>query len=214
MTHEQYVAADDIGTVVEIWNDVFMQYEKVNGEVIGKLAQKNVDTGSGLERIAFITQGKTNVYEADMFAPVMALIREHSHNYSERNARIVADHLRTALFLIGDAVTPSNKDQGYILRRIIRRAVLKMRILMLDPRIGVDIIDHYIRFYSQLYPELLRGDVRAIFTAEKKNSKRPYRAVCENLIMGFQSGWIHSRLLQHTAFQLKLLKSWRLKKAS
>ena len=185
MTHEQYVAADDIGTVVEIWNDVFMQYEKVNGEVIGKLAQKNVDTGSGLERIAFITQGKTNVYEADMFAPVMALIREHSHNYSERNARIVADHLRTALFLIGDAVTPSNKDQGYILRRIIRRAVLKMRILMLDPRIGVDIIDHYIRFYSQLYPELLRGDVRAIFTAEEEKFQKTIQSGLREFDNGF-----------------------------
>jgi alanyl-tRNA synthetase len=168
MTHEQYVAADDIGTVVEIWNDVFMQYEKKDGAVIGKLAQKNVDTGSGLERVAMLSQGKSNVYEADMFAPAMTLMRDQAQNYTERNARIVADHLRTALFLIADGVTPSNKDQGYILRRIIRRAVVKMKVLLLDPAIGYDILDHYISFYSSVYPELLKGDIQTIFRTEEE----------------------------------------------
>jgi len=168
MTHEQYVAADDIGTVVEIWNDVFMQYEKQNGEVIGKLAQKNVDTGSGLERVSMLAQGKSNVYEADMFAPAMAIIREHSEHHTERNARIVADHLRTAVFLIADGVTPSNKDQGYILRRIIRRAALKMKTMMLSTEASAQIIDHYISFYSAIYPELLKNDIRTILKTEEE----------------------------------------------
>ncbi len=185
MTHEQYVAADDVGTVVEIWNDVFMQYEKQNGMVVGKLAQKNVDTGSGLERVAMLVQGKTNVYEADMFAPVMAIMREHSQNYTERNARIVADHLRTALFLIADGVTPSNKDQGYILRRIIRRAVLKMRTLMLDASFAGVIITHYINFYSDAYPELLQADIRTIFNAEEEKFNKTLQSGLREFDKGF-----------------------------
>ncbi|MES2224494.1 MAG: alanine--tRNA ligase [Patescibacteria group bacterium] len=168
MTHDEYVAADDVGTVVEIWNDVFMQYEKQDGVVVGKLAQKNVDTGSGLERVAMLSQGKTNVYEADMFAPVMAMIKDHSENYTERNARIIADHLRCALFLIADGVTPSNKDQGYILRRIIRRAALKMKLMSTDPDIAYAILTHYTDFYAEAYPELLKGDLQAVFKTEEE----------------------------------------------
>jgi alanyl-tRNA synthetase len=172
MTHEQYVQADDIGTVVEIWNDVFMQYEKQHGKVIGKLAQKNVDTGSGLERVAMLAQGKTNVYENDIFAPVMGLIREYAQNYSERNARIVADHLRSALFLIADGVTPSNKDQGYILRRIIRRAVLKMRTLIVDAVLSEEILGYYRDFYLDIYPEVAKKDLLTIFKTEEEKFQK------------------------------------------
>jgi alanyl-tRNA synthetase len=174
ITHEQYVAADDIGTIVEIWNDVFMQYEKEHGSIIGKLGQENVDTGSGLERVAMLSQGKSNVYETDIFAPAMALMREHAGNYSERNARIVADHLRAALFLIADGVIPSNKDQGYILRRIIRRAVLKMRILLLPlgTPVGNNIINHYSTFYAEAYPEVMKSDIFAIFNAEENKFQK------------------------------------------
>jgi alanyl-tRNA synthetase len=168
MTHEEYVAADDVGTVVEIWNDVFMQYEKQNGKVIGKLAQKNVDTGTGLERAVMVAQGKSTVYETDMFAPVMSLLKEHSENYTERNARIVADHLRGALFLIADGVTPSNKDQGYILRRIIRRAALKMKMMNTDPSIAYAALTHYTDFYSATYPELLKTGLFEVFKTEEE----------------------------------------------
>lgn len=185
MTHEQYVAADDIGTVVEIWNDVFMQYEKQGGFVIGKLAQKNIDTGTGLERAVMVAQGKSNVYETDIFAPVMDIIRQYSQNYSERNARIVADHIRSALFLIGDGVTPSNKDQGYILRRIIRRAVLKMRMLILDGHLGNIIIDHYINFYSDVYPELNKTNVREIFKLEEDKFQKTIQGGLREFDKGF-----------------------------
>lgn len=169
MTHEEYVAADDKGEVVEIWNDVFMEYEKQDGQVIGKLGMKNVDTGSGLERITMMVQGKSSVYETDMFAPVMEMIQNNAANYSVHNARVVADHLRTALFLIADGVTPSNKDQGYILRRIIRRAVLKMRTLQLPEGmpIGNSILEHYIQFYKEAYPEVLKADVLLVFKTEE-----------------------------------------------
>jgi alanyl-tRNA synthetase len=87
-----------------------MEYEKKDGSVIGKLSQKNVDTGSGLERVTMIVQGKSNVYDCDLFAPAMDYIKNHAVNYSERAARIVADHLRSSLFMVGDGVFPSNKD--------------------------------------------------------------------------------------------------------
>ncbi len=190
MTHEQYVAADDVGDIVEIWNDVFMEFEKEHGKVIGKLGSKNIDTGSGLERVSMMVQGKSNVYEADMFAPVMSLIKEHAVNYSERNARIVADHLRTALFLIADGVTPSNKDQGYILRRIIRRAVLKMRMLVLPEGtpIGNNILDHYINFYAPVYPEILKTDIRTIFKTEEDKFQKTLISGLKEFDKQFSSG--------------------------
>ncbi len=131
LTHDEYVAADDDGRVVEIWNDVFMEYEKRDGAVVGKLAQKNVDTGSGLERMTMVVQGKSNVYETDLFSSIMEVIGKISdERYDERSARIIADHIKSSAMLIADGVRPSNKDQGYILRRLIRRALVKIRPLV------------------------------------------------------------------------------------
>ncbi len=154
LSHEQYVEADDRGDLVEIWNDVFMQYEKKDGVVIGKLAQKNVDTGSGLERITMMVQGKSNVFETDLFAPFMSAIKLASTDYNERSARIVADHARSAMFLIGDGVTPSNKDQGYVLRRLIRRAVMQARNLKLPTRFVSNTVTDYVDLYKNVYSDL------------------------------------------------------------
>jgi len=123
MTHEEFLKADDEGNVVEIWNDVFMEYEKKDGKVVGKLKTKNVDTGSGLERIAMIMQGKKNVYETDAFSGIISKINELKTKDDTKSIRIVADHIRTSVFLLGDGVLPSNTERGYILRRLIRRAV-------------------------------------------------------------------------------------------
>ncbi|MEZ6209374.1 MAG: alanine--tRNA ligase [Candidatus Paceibacterota bacterium] len=123
MTHDEYVKADDEGKVVEIWNDVFMEYEKKDGKVIGKLKAKNVDTGSGLERVAMLMQGKNNVYETDAFSGVISKINELKSKNDIKAERIVADHIRTSVFLLADGVLPSNTERGYILRRLLRRAV-------------------------------------------------------------------------------------------
>lgn len=135
MSHEEYVKADDEGRVVEIWNDVFMEYEKKDGVVIGKLKQKNVDTGSGLERVTMLMQGKNNVYDTDLFAPVMEDIKKNAKDYNELSARIVADHVKAAMFMISDGVFPANKDRGYILRRLIRRAMVQAK------NIGIERVD-------------------------------------------------------------------------
>ncbi len=158
LTHEGFVAADDRGDVVEIWNDVFMEYEKKDGKVIGKLAMKNVDTGSGLERVTMVVQGKSNVFETDLFEPVVSKIEKNSKNYNQHSAYIVADHLRTALFLLADNVIPGSKNQGYILRRIIRRAVRHSDILGLNFG-GTEttlrfLAREVINIYQKVYPEL------------------------------------------------------------
>ncbi len=106
--------------LVEIWNDVFIEYEKRDGKVVGKLAQKNVDTGAGLERIAAVLQNKDNVFDTDIFSPIMSKLPAGD----ERARRIVADHVRAAGEIIKDGVVPSNTDRGYVLRRLIRRAVV------------------------------------------------------------------------------------------
>lgn len=158
LSHAEYVQADEKGDLVEIWNDVFMEYEKKDGVVIGKLSQKNVDTGSGLERISMIVQGKNNVYEADMFATVMNFIYTNTRKpYNLRSARIVADHIRSATFLIADGVTPSNKDQGYILRRLIRRAVVQADVLGLTQGVLVTARGFFADLYKEQYPELEGG---------------------------------------------------------
>jgi alanyl-tRNA synthetase len=123
MSKEEFLAADERQDVVEIWNDVFMEYLREDGKIVGKLQTRNVDTGSGLERVAMILQGKDNVFETDLFLPIVEKIKELADVRGERAERIIADHIRTAVMLISDGVEPSNSDRGYILRRLLRRAI-------------------------------------------------------------------------------------------
>ncbi|HAS80485.1 MAG: Alanine-tRNA ligase [Candidatus Nomurabacteria bacterium GW2011_GWE1_32_28] len=168
MNQEQFETAEDEQKVVEIWNDVFMVYKQEDGKVSGELPNKNVDTGAGLERITTVIQGKSNIYETDVFVSVMDLIKKNSINYNEKSARIIADHIRSAIFLISDGVKPSNKDQGYVLRRLIRRAVFKMKSLMLNSLVGVEIINYFINTYSDTYEQLKKVDINSVFNTEEE----------------------------------------------
>ncbi len=152
LTHAEYVEADDVRDVIEIWNDVFMQYEKKNGKIIGKLPKPSVDTGAGLERLTMTLQGVDNIYDTDLLKPVMNLMAKAQNDL--KNKRIIADHLRASTFLIADGVIPSNTDRGYILRRLIRRAVINTTDKKLDEnRIGV-FVDTIVATYAGAYPEL------------------------------------------------------------
>jgi alanyl-tRNA synthetase len=111
MTHDEFVKADDEGRVIEIWNNVFMEYEKALGKVVGKLAKHNVDTGMGLERIVMVSQGVKTVFDTDLFG-----------GEQTREERIIIDHVKASLFMISDGVIPGNTGRGYVLRRLIRRA--------------------------------------------------------------------------------------------
>jgi alanyl-tRNA synthetase len=136
--------ATDDDRYVEIWNLVFMQYEianvqsKYDFDIVGDLPAKNIDTGMGLERVAFIKQGVDNMYETDQVRPVLdravALSgRTYGANHEDDiRFRVVADHVRSSLMLMSDGVTPSNDGRGYILRRLMRRAIRSMRLLGVD----------------------------------------------------------------------------------
>ncbi len=120
------------GRFLEIGNSVFMQYEKKADGKLAELPNKNVDFGGGLERLAAATNHDPDVFKIDLFAPIIRLIEQVSgktYEENEKAMRIMADHLRAATFLINEGLTPGNKQQGYILRRLIRRAVVKMQQL-------------------------------------------------------------------------------------
>ncbi|MES3004712.1 MAG: alanine--tRNA ligase [Patescibacteria group bacterium] len=138
MSLDEYLKADDEQRVVEIWNNVFMEYLSKEGRVIDRLANKNVDTGSGFERVVMTLQGKSNVFETDLFLPLFLPLQPVS-NKEDRLARIVCDHIRTAVFMISDGVLPSNTEKGYILRRLIRRAVVSMRKMQKDTALLISV---------------------------------------------------------------------------
>ncbi|KND47821.1 MAG: alanine--tRNA ligase [Parcubacteria bacterium C7867-002] len=153
LTPEQFEQADSEQKIVEIWNDVFMEFEKKEGTIVGKLTQKNVDTGAGLERLAAVLQKKDNIYDTDLLKPVMDLMVKAPNSLSSK--RIIADHLRASTFLIADGVIPSNTDRGYILRRLIRRAIINTTDKKLDEKRISMFIDTLVGIYEKSYPELL-----------------------------------------------------------
>ncbi len=173
------------GRFLEIWNDVFMQYNKTAEGKYVPLAKKNVDTGMGLERTICTLNGVKTVYETDAFTGIIAKIAELSgKNYSDdeettKAFRIVADHLRTATFIMGDprGVSPSNVDQGYVLRRLIRRAVrYGMKLGMAEGFTG-EIAKVIIDQYAEVYPELRQneGFVMEQFKLEETRFARTLR---------------------------------------
>lgn len=167
------------GTFLEIWNDVFMQYNKNEQGKYEPLAQKNVDTGMGLERTLCILNGKDSVYETDIFEKAIAKIEELTgHTYGENGQttkafRVVLDHMRTATFMLGDpkGVVPSNTDQGYILRRIIRRAVRFGRNIGLPQGALNEISKTIIGKYADVYPELVANAAKIAEELDKEETK-------------------------------------------
>ncbi len=169
--------AVDEDRYMEIWNLVFMQFElsavrsKVDFDVSGPLPAENVDTGMGLERVASVLQGVDNLYEIDEVYPVLAKAAEmtgksygansgHSAQASHPDdvrLRVVADHVRTSLMLIGDGVTPGNEGRGYVLRRMLRRAVRSMRLLGFDEPALPHLLPVSMERMKQSYPELETG---------------------------------------------------------
>ncbi len=158
------------GKYIEIWNDVFMQYYKNKKGRFEPLPQKNVDTGMGLERTVAVLQGKTSVYDTDIYEDILNTIESLSNKKyggdeeTIRAFRIVADHMRCSTFILGDykGVSPSNVDQGYVLRRLIRRAVrygLKLGIPENNMR---HIAKSVINRFKHVYPELLQNHDRII----------------------------------------------------
>lgn len=146
---------------VEIWNNVFMQYNKNEDGSISELPKKNVDTGMGVERTTAILEGKLDNYESSIWRPVISLIEEISglpYYGNEKSMRIIADHIRTAVFILADpaGIKPSNTDQGYILRRLIRRAIRHAKKLGIDINSNWDnkIANLLMDMYEEYYVEI------------------------------------------------------------
>lgn len=160
------------GRFVEIWNDVFMQYNKTKDGRYEPLAQKNVDTGMGLERVTAILQGKASCFETEIFQPMLQKLSEicgKAELHKERSGRIVVEHIRTSTFLIGDGVRPGNVDQAYVLRRLIRRAVREGRKLGITEPFCARIAESVVANYGPHYPELMEGhaEILAVLTEEE-----------------------------------------------
>ena len=148
---------DSCGRFSEIWNDVFMEYDRQKDGTYKPLKQKNVDTGMGIERTTAVLQGKSNIYETELFAGVIKLLKEKSKRFNQRDARIIADHMKAAIFILAEDLEPSNKDQGYVLRRLIRRAEAKASYgLDIASFPFTDILNIYAEVYKDFYPEIAK----------------------------------------------------------
>ncbi|MDL2230015.1 alanine--tRNA ligase [Treponema sp. OttesenSCG-928-L16] len=167
------------GKWLEIWNDVFMQYNKnAEGEYI-PLSRKCVDTGMGIERTVTILNGKKSVYDTDIFIPIIrAVEKAASYSYGsdeekDRSVRIICDHIRSSTFILGDpkAVSPSNVGAGYVLRRLIRRAVRHGRKLGIEDILISSIAEVVIQEFAGPYPELEENRTRIIEELDKEEKK-------------------------------------------
>ncbi|SFL16568.1 alanine--tRNA ligase [Geodermatophilus ruber] len=171
---------------LEIWNLVFMQHQiedvrsKEEFRIVGDLPKKNIDTGMGLERVAYLLQGVDNLYEIDEVAPVLHRAAElagitYGRNHEDDvRLRVVADHVRSGLMLIGDGVTPGNEGRGYILRRLLRRAVRSMRLLGVDSATLPELLPVSRDAMSPSYPELAADfdRIAAVAYAEEEAFRR------------------------------------------
>ena len=203
--------ACDCGKYIEIWNDVFMQYNKQADGSFAPLAQKNVDTGMGLERTLCILNGYKSVYETDLLKNAVAKIEELSDKkYGEseeitKAMRIIADHIRTSTMLLGDqkGVTPSNVDQGYVLRRLIRRAVRFGRVIDLKDGALTEVAKVYIDQYKDIYPEIGENAEKIVVELEKEVAR--FSAVLQQGLKEFEKVISYlpvKRLSGKTAFKL------------
>ncbi len=146
---------------VEIWNLVFMQYNKNEKSEYELLPQTNIDTGIGFERLIALLQNKKSAYETDLFSEVIKEIEQASGKEYEDNKkifRIIADHARSSAFLLSEGVTPSNLGQGYVLRRILRRAIRYGKLINLQSGFLVSLIDIVVEKYKDVYPELIKNN--------------------------------------------------------
>jgi alanyl-tRNA synthetase len=175
--------ADNDQKVVEIWNDVFMEYEKRDGRIVGKLKQKNVDTGAGLERLAAVLEGVDNIFDTDLQKPLLEIIRKHSEAWDLVSARIVADHVKAAVFLIADDVESSNTDRGYVLRRLLRQAIVRARTLEMPEKWLTETADAVIELYAGVYENL--SPQRMAIHAELYGETARFKATLERGLKEF-----------------------------
>ena len=199
---------EDGDRYVEIWNNVFMQFEKENDQIVRKLPKPSVDTGMGLERMTTVLQGVHSVFETDLFKTLIAASEDATSTKSdgERAAshRVIADHLRSSSFLIADGVTPSNEGRGYVLRRIMRRAMRHAHLLGAADPLMHRLVPTLVQEMGEAYPEL--GRAQAFIEDTLKQEEIRFRttlgrgmALFDTAVQDFQPG---DMLDGQTAFTL------------
>ncbi len=177
------------GKYFEIWNDVFMQYNKESETKYTQLKQKNVDTGMGLERTAAILQGKKTVYEIELFTPIINKIQDlakisQPDEDQSLSIRIITDHIKASTFILGEKITPSNLDQGYILRRFIRRCIRHGKTLGIEREFLSELTNIIIDLHKEDYPEL-KNNKDFIITELKKEDEK-FRKTLEKGLRKFE----------------------------
>ena len=174
---ETFVELSDAGDIVEIWNLVFMQYDRDEAGTLNPLPAPSIDTGAGLERLATVLQGETNNFHTDLFAPLLERVGEivgRSYDRDRDDAvsfRVLADHARAVAFLLADGVFPSNEGRGYVLRRILRRAVRHAWLLGLRVPTLVRVVERVIETMSDIYPELDQRSEHVLATTRAEEER-------------------------------------------
>ena len=192
---------------VEIWNNVFMQFNRKADGSVESLPKKNVDTGMGYERVLAVLEGVDDNYKSSLWKPIISTIEEvsgKSYSGNEKSIRIIADHIRTAVFISADyaGIKPSNTDQGYILRRLIRRAIRHAKKLGIeinsdwDSRIALSIIDEYKKYYKEL------SDNKDVVLEVLKTEKEKFNRTLEKGLREFEKRSKNGDIDGLTAFHL------------
>ncbi|MEQ1725825.1 MAG: alanine--tRNA ligase [Sphingopyxis sp.] len=180
--HGEHIAGGQPGSpdedgdrFVEIWNLVFMQHEQEAGAIVRDLPRPSIDTGMGLERVAAVTQGVHDNYDTDTFRALIAasedLTKTHAEGEARASHRIIADHLRSTGFLMADGVLPSNEGRGYVLRRIMRRAMRHAHLLGAKDPLMHRLVPALVAEMGAAYPELLRAQPLLIETYEREETR-------------------------------------------
>ncbi|HET9146299.1 MAG TPA: alanine--tRNA ligase, partial [Sphingomicrobium sp.] len=166
---------EDGDRFVEIWNLVFMQYEQTANEIVSELPKKNIDTGMGLERIAAVLQGTPDNYETDTFRALIAASEALTHTKAEgenkASHRVIADHLRASGFLVADGVLPANEGRGYVLRRIMRRAMRHAHLLGAKEPLMWRLVPALVAEMGAAYPELVRAQPLIEATLQQEETR-------------------------------------------
>ncbi|MFA6404492.1 MAG: alanine--tRNA ligase-related protein, partial [Candidatus Paceibacterota bacterium] len=200
ITKEEFIKADYARDVVEVWNDVFMQYEKKDGKIVGKLSKPSIDTGAGLERLAMTLQGVDNIYDTDLLKPIIKSIKGDSGEI--KSERIVADHIKATVMMIADGITPSNTDRGYVLRKLIRRAVRHSDLLFNVnlPEVVKAVQDQY----KGIYPNVIGKDDGLTIQKIIREEEKKFRETLKLGLKEFEKGVDAFTLFSSYGFPLEL----------
>ena len=190
------------GRIIEIWNNVFMEFNKTADGKYLPLAKKNVDTGMGLERTTVVMEGKNNVFETEIFEPLLSYLKSNSKHYDEKSARIVADHVRSAVFMASDGVVPSNTEAGYVLRRLLRRAIRHMDKLQLPEEAIFKLVGIVIDQFAYAYTELRLKENEILGVISNEDNK--FRQTLEKGLKEFEKGIDAFDLFQTYGFPVEM----------